>query len=105
MFLEEEEGLEPLDLDDIKHCKDSFKTLGVAYATAHNNDPDFVHAIMEIIREGGDTMGNATIVGAIMGMKLGFSRLPSHWVFQMGQDRVWLANIVNQWLLVMGIKG
>jgi peptide-methionine (R)-S-oxide reductase len=104
LFLEVEDGVVPLQLDDLEHCKDAFKTVGVAYWAAHINDPNFIDAIMKIVSEGGDTSGNAQIVGAIVGMKVGYSRLPTHLLQDMGNDRVWLNSLVDLLLEVMGLK-
>ena len=58
---------------------------------------------MKIVSEGGDTSGNAQIVGAIVGMKVGYSRLPTHLLQDMGNDRVWLNSLVDLLLEVMGL--
>ena len=102
--MEVEDGLEPLQLDDLEHSKDSFKTAGVAYWAAHLNNPNFIEAIMGIVSQGGDTSGNAQIVGAIVGMKVGYSRLPPHLLQDMGKDRAWLNKLVDSLLEVMGLN-
>lgn len=103
LFLEEEDGLEPLNLTDPDNCTSAFKSVGVAYAAAHYNGSDFVGAIMDIIEEGGDTMGNAMITGGIIGLKLGYSRLPSHWMQDM-KARNWLGEIVENLISVIGLR-
>ena len=58
---------------------------------------------MDIIEEGGDTMGNAMITGGIIGLKLGYSRLPSHWMQDM-KARNWLGEIVENLISVIGLR-
>ena len=90
-------------MTDPDNCTSAFKSVGVAYAAAHYNGSDFVGAIMDIIEEGGDTMGNAMITGGIIGLKLGYSRLPSHWMQDM-KARNWLGEIVENLISVIGLR-
>ena len=103
LFLEKEDGLTPLDLSDPKRGSCAFKTVGVAYAAAHYDGSDFVGSIMDIIQLGGDTVGNAMVTGGVIGIKLGFSRLPSHWMQDM-KGRDWFGRIVDNFLAVLGLK-
>ena len=103
LFLEKEDGLTPLNLSDPKRASCAFKTVGVAYAAAHYDGSDFVGSIMDIIQHGGDTVGNAMVTGGVIGIKLGFSRLPSHWMQDM-KGRDWFGRIVDNFLAVLGLK-
>ena len=103
LFLEEEDGLKELNLADHEHCTSAFKTAGIAYEAAHHNGSDFVQSILDIMKEGGDTTGNCMITGGIIGLKVGFSRLPSHWMQDM-KAREWLGEIVESFLTIIGLR-
>ena len=70
-------------------------------------DVDFEHAITELALEAGDADTNCCVAGfnlsvivnlhfsALLGCKIGYSRLPSEWLFAM-PHRIWLEEKVRQ---------
>jgi ADP-ribosylglycohydrolase len=50
---------------------------------------DFQEGILNVIRQGGDTDTNAAVAGALLGCKLGYSRIPFH-LIQGLRRREWL---------------
>ncbi|ORZ24457.1 ADP-ribosylglycohydrolase-domain-containing protein [Absidia repens] len=55
----------------------------------------FKHVLMDLVLEGGEADTNATVAGALMGVRLGYSRLPSEWVVGLKRWE-WLEDLVDE---------
>jgi hypothetical protein len=55
----------------------------------------FKHILMDLVIQGGDAHTNATVAGALMGVKLGYSHLPSEWVVGLKRWE-WLEDLVDE---------
>ena len=83
-----------------------FKTFGCAiYALRvikvslkENLIPSFKKIIECIVKEAGDADTNASVVGAMIGSYLGFSKLPADWVESL-PNREWLDQKINAFLV------
>jgi len=54
--------------------------------------------------EGGDSNSNGCVAGALLGCKVGYSKLPPAWVNGLQkQEKDWLNVKVNQFLDMMGL--
>ena len=68
-----------LQLDDMKTCGYTLKTLSAAL-WAYNHCENFADTLQCIIMAGGDADTNGAVAGALMGVKLGFNAIPRKWV-------------------------
>ncbi|CAO3600410.1 unnamed protein product [Absidia cylindrospora] len=55
----------------------------------------FKHVLMDLVLEGGEADTNGTVAGALMGVRLGYSRLPSEWVVGLKRWE-WLEDLVDE---------
>jgi ADP-ribosylglycohydrolase len=51
--------------------------------------------LLDIIRQGGDDTTNATLVGAMLGARFGYSQLPTEWVVGLKRWE-WLEDKVDE---------
>ena len=78
----------------------TLKTYGSAvWALRHCTS--YAEAISQVVREGGDTDTNAAVVGAVMGAKFGFHKLPSRLIQYMFEG-AWLLREIKQYIALMG---
>jgi ADP-ribosylglycohydrolase len=78
-----ENDLKFLELDDPDNTQYVLKTLGcVVYAVKQieSGVNDYKQIITEVIKFGGDTDANASVVGCVLGAKIGYLGLPEDWV-------------------------
>ena len=75
------------------------------YLHPHSHFPSLSRTLItELIMQGGDADTNATVAGALLGCKLGYSKLPAEWLGGLIPGNVkWLDKIVNQLLNMMGL--
>lgn len=66
-----------LALDEEGKIGYTLKTLSAAL-WVFNNSSDFSFALTEVIMQGGDADTNGAVAGALLGMKFGYSNIPSH---------------------------
>lgn len=71
--------IEALNLDAVDSIGYTFKTMAVAVCVFGHFE-DFKDAIIRIMMEAGDADTNACVGGALLGAKLGYSKLPEDWV-------------------------
>ncbi|CAO3597277.1 unnamed protein product [Absidia cylindrospora] len=55
----------------------------------------FKHILMDLVMQGGEADTNATVVGALLGVRLGYSQLPSEWVVGLKRWE-WLEDQVDE---------
>ncbi|KAI8343256.1 ADP-ribosylglycohydrolase-domain-containing protein [Chlamydoabsidia padenii] len=55
----------------------------------------FKHILMDLVIQGGEADTNATVAGALMGVKIGYSQLPSEWVVGLKRWE-WLEDLVDE---------
>ena len=79
----------------------TYKPLGAAmWAFIHADD--FKKALQAITMEAGDADSNATVAGALLGARLGFSQLPSDWLEEIPQLQAdWLQQKVSNFLAML----
>jgi len=82
----------------------TFKPLGAAcWAFLHATS--FKTAIADIVMEAGDADSNATVAGAVLGARLGYSKLPVDWLQELPQlQRDWLNNKMGDYLGLLGLR-
>jgi len=66
------------------------------------NGSNFKLAINELVMEGGDSDTNASVAGALLGCKFGFSQLPQDWLMGLHQKE-WLNEKVDRLLGLLGL--
>lgn len=71
-------NLSDLALGEKEKIGYTLKTLGAGFWALKQND--FRSTISDIIHEGGDADTNGAVAGALLGTKLGFSKLPQSWL-------------------------
>ncbi|CDS14434.1 hypothetical protein LRAMOSA06603 [Lichtheimia ramosa] len=91
--------IDSLDLDNDQHR--TFKSLGVSvYAFTRQIQPGtetecFKKMLMDIVMQGGDAGTNAAVSGALLGVRVGYSGLPSEWVIGLKRWE-WLEDRVEE---------
>jgi len=61
------------------------------------NVVNFKEVLTEVVREGGDADTNGAVCGAVLGARLGYSRLPMDWANALPY-RAWLDNKILRFL-------
>lgn len=95
-------NIEKLNLEDQNQQGFTFKTIGAAiwalrYCTSYEE------ALVRVVREGGDSDTNGAVVGAIMGCKTGYSKLPRDLLQYMFMGQ-WLYNEMDPFMRTMGVN-
>lgn len=69
------------------------------FAVERSQKIGFEKAMDEIILSGGDTDTNASIFGQIAGAKMGYGKLPKHWVEELKKlnEYLWIKPVLNNW--------
>lgn len=57
----------------------AWETAGFSIGVYSRHQEDFSTAVLEAVNAGGDTDTNASIVGALVGARIGYSRIPDCW--------------------------
>lgn len=97
----EEKTLNDLKLDDMTHCRDTFKCLSASiycltrHVPANSETEYFKKMLMDIVMQGGEADTNATVAGALLGARFGYSQLPTEWVVGMKRWE-WLEDKVDE---------
>ena len=93
-------GLEFLGLDNAVEGSQALKTAAVAFWAQRYSNADFMEPVMEVILQGGDASANGCIAGAVMGLRCGFGKLPTHWLAQLrGKD--WLSELADKYNILL----
>lgn len=98
--------LEELGLDDEANSKDTFRCLSAAIFCLTREIPPqheteyFKKMLMDIVMEGGEADTNATVAGALLGARLGYSQLPTEWVVGMKRWE-WLEDKVEEFCALL----
>eukprot|EP00118_Oscarella_pearsei_P011421 m.76672 g.76672 ORF g.76672 m.76672 type:complete len:172 (+) comp36003_c1_seq11:1828-2343(+) len=96
------------DFDSVQCCEMkkigyTLKPLGAA-CVALRKQLDFKTTINELVLLGGDADTNAAVAGAVLGCRLGYSRLPSDWMDSLlSKQKAWLNAKINCLLDLMGL--
>ncbi|KAG0172769.1 hypothetical protein DFQ28_002929 [Apophysomyces sp. BC1034] len=86
-----------LDQDD---CKHTFKCLSASiYAFTREIPPGretdyFKGIMMDLVMQGGEADTNASVAGALLGVRIGYSELPSEWVVGLRRWE-WLEDLIE----------
>jgi hypothetical protein len=95
--------LESLELDHPDENQNVFKTLGAAIYGFTRQIPkgeqthSFKRILMDIVLQGGDADTNASVAGALLGLRMGYSMLPSEWVVGL-KHWEWLEDAVEEFV-------
>lgn len=95
--------LESLALDHPDENQNVFKTLGAAIYGFTRQLPkgeqtsSFKRILMDIVLQGGDADTNASVTGALLGLRIGYSMLPSEWVVGL-KHWEWLEDSVEEFV-------
>ena len=82
----------------------TYKPLGAA-CWAFQHAEDFREAVQAIAMEAGDADSNATVAGALLGARLGYSALPAVWLSEMlPAQRDWLNAKIDTCLAMLGLS-
>ncbi|XP_050413834.1 uncharacterized protein LOC126828227 [Patella vulgata] len=97
------EDLQSLNAREDGKGSHTFKPITAAII-ALKSKSDYKSTILDIVMSCGDSNSNACVAGAIMGCKMGFSRLPTHWIDDLRSKQTnWLNVKINCLLDMMGI--
>lgn len=97
-----ERGLEQLHLDETGRIGYTFKCLG-AGLWALRSETGFRETLNNLISCAGDADTNATVAGALLGCRLGYSQLPHEWIKGMPYSS-WLEAYVQKALFMLGLR-
>lgn len=82
----------------------TYKPLGAAMWAFIYSD-DFKAAVQQITMEAGDADSNATVAGALLGARFGFSALPTDWLQEIPEpQKEWLEEKVSKCLTILGLQ-
>lgn len=99
-------SLNELMLDDDKDHRDTFKCLSAAiYCLTREIPPQgetehFKKILTDVVLQGGEADINATVTGALLGARLGYSHLPTEWVVGMRRWE-WLEDKVDEFCAML----
>jgi hypothetical protein len=99
-------SLMELGLDDNVDCRDTFKCLSAAiYCLTREVPPQseteyFKKMLMDVVLQGGEADTNATAAGAMLGVRFGYSQLPTEWVVGMKRWE-WLEDRVDEFCALL----
>lgn len=88
--------LKKLNLGHVRSGSDILKSAAVAFWAQRYPKAEYMDAVMEIILQGGDASANACVAGAIMGLRVGYSKLPTHWLAKL-RGRDWLIGLAEEY--------
>lgn len=94
-------SLDDLDLDEAGKIGYTYKCLGAGFRSLRQND--FRAAIEAIAFEAGDADTNGVVAGALLGCKLGASKLPDSWLNGL-RHKDWLDGHINKFLALLGLN-
>lgn len=94
-------SLDDLDLDEAGKIGSTYKCLGAGFRSLRQND--FRAAIEAIAFEAGDADTNGAVAGALLGCKLGASKLPDSWLNGL-RHKDWLDGHINKFLALLGLN-
>lgn len=93
-------GLDHLRLDHKGEASQALKTAAVGFWTQRYPSSDYIDPVLEVILQGGDASANGCVAGAIMGLRCGFGKLPTHWLVHLrGKD--WLSELANKYNILL----
>ncbi|KAI8579426.1 hypothetical protein K450DRAFT_242106 [Umbelopsis ramanniana AG] len=99
-------NLESLALDHTDDNQDVFKTLGAAIYGFTRQLPkgeqtsSFKRILMDVVLQGGEADTNASVTGALLGLRMGYSMLPSEWVVGL-KHWEWLEDCVEEFVALL----
>jgi len=64
---------------------------------------NFTKVINDLVMEGGDSDTNAAVAGALLGCKIGYSKLPQDWLNGL-KEKAWLDDKVDRLLGLLGLN-
>jgi ADP-ribosylglycohydrolase len=85
-----------MSLDD-KHMSHVLKTSMIVVWAYFHMDDDFKETIQNVVFMGGSADNNACVTGAILGARIGYSKLPTDWLGKMPNHN-WLMSKVEKYL-------
>jgi ADP-ribosylglycohydrolase len=93
--------LDLLNLDEPGKIGYTYKTMGAGFYALWNGT-DVEQIITELTMEAGDSDTNCAVAGALLGLKLGYSKLPKRWVKEL-VHREWLEGKASLLLKALGM--
>ncbi|ORX48278.1 ADP-ribosylglycohydrolase [Hesseltinella vesiculosa] len=90
-----------LQLDHVKSSRHTFKCLGAGILAFTRAIPPgqeteaFKTILMDLVLQGGEADTNATVAAALLGLRIGYSHLPSEWVVGLKRWE-WLEDLVEE---------
>jgi len=69
-----------LNLEDPNEMRYSYKGLGSGFYTLTSKSYDFKKNITELAMQGGDANANCAVGGGLLGLKIGYKKLPKDWL-------------------------
>mmetsp|Transcript_20602 Transcript_20602/g.53242 ORF Transcript_20602/g.53242 Transcript_20602/m.53242 type:complete len:437 (-) Transcript_20602:139-1449(-) len=96
----EADALRALHLDDPHSLGYTYKCLGAGLWAFRSQAGSFEAGVRAIVAEGGDADTNGAVAGALLGCRLGFSRLPGAWVAQLAHG-AWLEAHAQKLLIML----
>jgi len=91
-----------LELDESRKIGYTYKCIGSGVLLLRNAT-DFKESITELVLEGGDADTNGACAGAMLGCKLGYSKLPLDWLNAL-KEKAWLDRKVDKLLQYLGLQ-
>ncbi|XP_061178913.1 uncharacterized protein LOC133187526 [Saccostrea echinata] len=97
------QDIDRLDVNEYGKSSYCMKPLGAALISLRSRE-SFKDCMMKMILAAGDSNSNCCVAGAVLGSKVGFSRLPKHWVHGLRKKQTaWLNVKVNLLLDMIGL--
>eukprot|EP00026_Physarum_polycephalum_P002884 Phypoly_transcript_02893.p1 GENE.Phypoly_transcript_02893~~Phypoly_transcript_02893.p1 ORF type:complete len:395 (+),score=66.58 Phypoly_transcript_02893:1362-2546(+) len=93
-------SLKDLQLDFENSIGYTLKCLGSGVFCVRGTD--FKTLINDLVMEGGDSDTNAAVAGALLGCKIGYSKLPQDWLSGL-KEKEWLDEKVDRFLALLGL--
>ena len=85
-----------LRLDSAITGSDALKTAAVMFWAQRVPQAEYMEAVLEVLLEGGDACANGCVVGAVMGLRCGYAKLPTHWLAHLA-GRDWLGRLAERY--------
>eukprot|EP01001_Neometanema_parovale_P001500 NODE_1174_length_1851_cov_121.222222_g1114_i0.p1 GENE.NODE_1174_length_1851_cov_121.222222_g1114_i0~~NODE_1174_length_1851_cov_121.222222_g1114_i0.p1 ORF type:complete len:148 (+),score=24.04 NODE_1174_length_1851_cov_121.222222_g1114_i0:1238-1681(+) len=95
------DSLTSLKLDEEGKIGYTLKPAGCGW-WALRHDHTFTEAVERVVMEAGDADSNATVVGALVGARVGYSALPTKWLVALPHKK-WLDSIVERFVVKMAL--
>lgn len=95
-----------LQLDNVEDGRHAFKCLSAGLYAFTRHIPNgqetdlFKQVIMDLVMQGGEADTNATVAGALLGVRIGYNQLPSEWVVGLKRWE-WLEDLIEEFCTLL----